>query len=141
MAAAVPWIAGAAGSLISGVQAKHAADQNAALMEQQGRIAQAQAFRDEETQRRQARQMLGTQAAAIAESGGGMGGTSAKLIEQSAANAELDALNIRYAGILKGKGLMAAGANQKELGGNALTQSYFLAGSNLLRGYGAAKAA
>lgn len=141
MAQAVPFVAAAAGSLISGVQAKHSADQNAALLAQQGRVAELQAFRDEEAQRRAARQVLGTQAAAFAEAGGGLGGTAAKVMEQSSVAAELDALNIRYAGILKGKGLLATGANQRELGGNAMTAGMFQAGANLLRGYGAVKAA
>lgn len=58
----------------------------------------------EEQLRRNIRQALGAQRAAIAQSGTGFGGSNAAIISQSTANAELDALNLRYAGQLERAG-------------------------------------
>lgn len=52
----------------------------------------------EESMRRSARQALGAQRAAIAQSGTGFSGSNLDIMKQSTANAELDALNLRYAG-------------------------------------------
>jgi hypothetical protein len=71
-----------------------------------------QAAAQESTQRRKARAFLGEQRAAMAQSGfDPNSGSMEGLYDQSAANAELDALNIRYEGLLKRKGLLA----QREL--------------------------
>lgn len=51
--------------------------------------------------RAQGEQVLGAQAAAIAESGVGFGGSSRKVQEQDALGVEMDALNTRYEGLLK----------------------------------------
>lgn len=60
----------------------------------------------EEEVRRNARRALGAQRAAIAESGTGFGGSNAAIMKQSTANAELDALNVRYAGALERAGIL-----------------------------------
>lgn len=62
----------------------------------QGALRTADA--NEEAQRRKARGALGTERAALTQSGIGLEGTSGGVYEQSALNAELDALNIRYEG-------------------------------------------
>lgn len=59
----------------------------------------------EEMLRRSARQALGRQRAAIAESGTEFSGTNLDLIGQSTASAELDALNLRYAGAIERAGI------------------------------------
>jgi hypothetical protein len=64
-------------------------------------IAGQQTSQAEEAQRREARQLMGAGRAAIAQSGVGFGGSSADIMKQSATNAELDALNIRYAGTIE----------------------------------------
>lgn len=61
----------------------------------------------EEALRRSARQALGAQRAAIAESGTGFGGSNLAIQKQSTANAELDALNLRYQGALERVGFDA----------------------------------
>ncbi|WP_394694878.1 hypothetical protein [Pseudoxanthomonas japonensis] len=68
------------------------------------RVGQQTSAREEQL-RRNFRQSLGAQRAAMAQSGTGFGGTNAALIQQSTANAELDALNIRYAGELERMGI------------------------------------
>lgn len=77
------------------------AQRNAVLLRGQAATARQQAGRDEEAQRREARRFLGTQRAAIGQSGIGFGGTAGQLLEDSAVQAELDALNIRYGGELQ----------------------------------------
>lgn len=88
-------------------QAK-ADETNSIIQAQNAQAAQAQATAREEQRRRVARQVLGEQRAAIAEAGGLGGGTYVGVVEQSAANAELDALNERYAGVMEGRGLITA---------------------------------
>lgn len=68
--------------------------------ERQG-IAGSQA---EDRQRRQARALLGEQAAATGEAGLAMTGSAKDIARQSALYAELDALNIRYDSEMKRRG-------------------------------------
>lgn len=117
------WIAAIASAATSIAGGK--AEQNS--LKNQARVAGQQAYADEETQRRQNRQLRGNQAAALAESGLSTEGSSARRADQDAANAELDALNIRYAGILKRHGLLTEAKNAKVRG-------YTLAGQQLLSG-------
>jgi hypothetical protein len=138
---ALPFLISGAGALIQGQDAKTAGNANAAALGQQARVAQEQGYADEQAQRHAARQVMGTQAAAIAQAGGGGGGTAAKVTEQSAIAAELDALNIRYGGTMKASGLLAQAQAEKMAGRAAAKQGYFLAGANLLKGYGAYRAA
>jgi hypothetical protein len=106
-------ITGAIGALVQGRQERNAIDvqrdieqfniktetQNAALVAQQTSAR-------EEQQRRESRQLLGTQRAAIGQSGVGYGGSSADIIRQSTVSAELDSLNVRYAGDLERMGIL-----------------------------------
>jgi hypothetical protein len=138
---ALPFLFSAGGAVAQGLDANSAANVNAAALGQQAHVAASQGYADEQTQRRQARQVLGEQAASIAQAGGGTGGTTAKVAEQSGINAELDALNIRYGGTMKASGLMAQAQAEKYAGRSALVQSGFLAGANLLKGYSARKVA
>lgn len=77
----------------------------AKLATMQARAVGQQTVAAEEAQRRSARDFLATQSAAIGESGIGYGGSSAEVMRQSAIDAELDALNIRYEGQVKQQGL------------------------------------
>lgn len=118
-----------------------AANYNATIDAQNARVARQQANAREEAQRRQARQVLGEQRAALAQAGIGLSGSAADVYGQSAANAELDALNIRYEGELAARGLLAqseltryegsvAGMNAK----SAKSGGYLDAASTLLTG-------
>ncbi|MDR8090368.1 hypothetical protein [Burkholderia gladioli] len=102
-----------AGALMSGInqsnqygQQADALDRNAALADAQAGQVFAQGVQREETQRAQAGQQLGAQRAAVAESGFDPNSGSALDVQvQSARNAELDALQTRYQGILQGTSL------------------------------------
>lgn len=97
---------------------------DANALEAQARTVRNQAARDEEAQRRENRQRLGTLAAAFAQAGGG---GDAGVLRQSAINAELDALNVRYAGAQRASALFGAASAQRK-------QSRLLAGAKLLSG-------
>lgn len=90
----------AAGTLMEGVSAYSQAKSEQAVAKQNANIAQQQYMADEQRQRRQSRWDLGEQFAAMSESGTGLSGSNFDLMNMSATNAELDALNIRYSGIM-----------------------------------------
>lgn len=85
------------------------------------------AYSNEEAQRRQFRQFQGTQAAAIAQAGTGYGGTSSNVMDQSAVQAEIDALNTRYRGLSRATLYRAQGSAAKKQGNS-------MAGAALLNG-------
>lgn len=118
-----------------------AANYNARMKEIEAGITREQANAREEQQRRQARQVLGKQRAAVAQAGIGMGGSALDIMEQSAALAELDALTIRYEGDLKARGLLAEAEFDKYSGQVAMAMgkaqkkaAYVSAGASLLSG-------
>lgn len=108
--AAVSYVQAGKNADAQGRAAQQAADYNAEIQAQNARVARQQAGAREEAQRRQARQVLGEQRAALSQAGIGLGGSAADVYGQSAANAELDALNIRYEGELDARGLLAQSA-------------------------------
>lgn len=114
---------------------------NAKVREMQAGIERQQANAREEQQRRKARQLLGQQRGAIAQSGVGMMGSALDIAEESAARAELDSLTIRYEGELAAKGLLADAEGERYeasvnrmAGKNAMRGAYLSAGSALLSG-------
>lgn len=99
--------------LVQGRQQRNAIDVqrdieqfNIKVQEQNAALTAQQTSAREEQVRRAARRALGAQRAAVAQSGTGMGGSNAALMGQSTANAELDALNVRYAGTLERMGIL-----------------------------------
>lgn len=139
--------AGAAASAQANAQ-NEAQKYNAIMKEQNAVLARQQAGEREQQQRRQARQVLGQQQAALAQSGVGVGfGSALDIEEQSAIRAEFDALNIAYEGELQAQGLLAAAQQDLFYGQMALargkserTASYMSAGASILSGaaqYGA----
>lgn len=126
----------------------NAARYNADVQRKQGEQEMAVANANANDQHRKAAQIQGKQAAAIAESGIGFSSTTNMLIDQSAAQAELDRQNILYAGNSKQQSLNQAAnlsdyqANfaESQVGG-ARMAGYIGAASSLLNGaanYGAA---
>jgi mannitol-specific phosphotransferase system IIBC component len=76
------------------------------VTEMNARAVGQQASAEEERVRREARQLQGQQRAAIAQSGTGFGGSNADVMRQDMALAELDALNVQYAGDIERRGLL-----------------------------------
>ncbi len=122
---------------------QQAADYNAAILTQNAASERAAANQREEAQRREARQILGSQRASFAQAGTGLSGSAADVMAESATNAELDALTLRYEGDMRARGLLAeaegekfqgrvAGANAKQ----AKTAGYMNAVGSILGGAG-----
>jgi hypothetical protein len=93
------------GNIVQGQAQQKGHDYNATMLRQNAAIEEQQGGAREEAQRRKAREVLGSQAAAFAQAGTGVGGSAADIMKQSATNAELDALMIRYESGLKATGL------------------------------------
>jgi len=123
--------------------AKNAEEYNAAVNRNKATNTRAVYAQKEDAQRRQARLIMGDQRAAGGQSGLGSGGSIADMENQSAVNAELDSLNIRYQGSLESQGLLAQadmndyqGSVYGQKADNAITSSYLAAGSSILSGIG-----
>ncbi|KGV87575.1 putative gp14 [Burkholderia pseudomallei MSHR3951] len=107
--AAISTVGAISGGMAKSAQASQQAaalDRNAALSDQQATQVYAQSVNRETAQRAQAGQQLGEQRAAVAESGFNPNvGSALDTQVQSVRNAELDALQTRYQGILQGQSL------------------------------------
>lgn len=157
MADPVTWLAigsaalGAVGAIssanaqsASAQSAANAARYNAAADTARATVALQQGNANEESQRRQAALAIGRQNAAMAESGVDISsGSALDLYKQSATNAELDALNIRYGSQLQAQGLQqqstldTLSANQSDRNASsAQTAGYLNAGASALSAYG-----
>ena len=140
MAQAVPFImaAGAVMSAVGAIQqgkaAKNAANYNAAIATNDARIAELQAQAEESRHRRMARKAIGGIRAAYGASGVTLEGTPTDVLYESVANAESDALNIRYGGLLRSQGFMNTAQLDRMQGKNAQTAGYMNAASSLLSG-------
>lgn len=89
-------------------------DRNATLSDQQAQQVYAENVQRETAQRNQAGQQLGAQRAAVAQSGFNPNTGSALDVQvNSAKNAELDALQLRYQGILQGSSLEDQATQQR----------------------------
>lgn len=104
-------VAGVAGGVADGQATAAQRAFSSRVARENARTVGDQSAMRQEAMRRQSDQMLGAQAAAIAESGTGMGGSNGLIAAQDAALAELDALTERYEGRLK----MAEYDNQADL--------------------------
>ncbi|SOT39785.1 conserved hypothetical protein [Burkholderia cenocepacia] len=107
--AAISTVGAISGGMAKSAQANQQAaalDRNAVLSDQQATQVYAQNVNRETAQRAQAAQQLGEQRAAVAESGFNPNvGSALDTQVQSVRNAELDALQTRYQGILQGQSL------------------------------------
>lgn len=119
---AVGTVASVAGAIQGGKAEQSAANFNAASAAQE---AQAR----ENAQRTQAQRQLGTIRAGVSKSGATMEGTPLAVLSESAANAEIDALNTRYSG-------QRESALYTARGQNARTAGYMRAGTSLLSSAG-----
>ena len=89
--------------------------------------ARREAASREAAQRTAAQRQLGSIRAGVSKSGATMEGTPLMVLSESAANAEIDALNTRYSGEREG-------ALYDSRGRNARTAGYLRAGTSLLTG-------
>lgn len=127
-------------AVYSGVQQSNQAEAESDLATQNAKAANQQAAAAEDAQRRRGRSILARQRAAIAESGIGFGGSSETLQQDSAVQAELDALNVRYEGRMRGLGLQTEGRFARSRAKSAMAGGYLSAAGELLGGYADANA-
>jgi uncharacterized protein YqfA (UPF0365 family) len=142
MAFALPFIQiasaaiGAIGSISQGNAARKSAEYNANVMQRQAETTRSQGLAREEVQRAQARQQIGKQLAAGAESGVGLSGSSLDLLNASMLDSEMDAMNIRYERDLNATGLLNQAALTRADGKAKRNASYLSAAGSLLSGAG-----
>lgn len=142
--AAVGAISAGNAAAAQGQAQANAANYNATMAEQNASTAQAAASANEDAARRKSAHQMGQLRAGLAENGIGLdSGTATDLTEESAMNAELDALNIRYQGAQQARDYKAqaalgvqSAASSLAAGKAAQTAGYLTAGSQALSGYG-----
>lgn len=117
------------GTVLQAGAARSAGKAEAAAAEFNARNAQMEAQSRESAQRAESERRLGTIRAQIGKSGATSAGTPLMVLAESAANAEIDALNTRYTGMRESALYRAQGANAKRQGNIA-------AGTSLLSGFG-----
>lgn len=95
---------------------KRSLEIEALTKEQNATAARQQAGAREEAQRRRTKQILASQRAGFSQLGMGLGGSYGDILNQSSADAELDALNTRYEGTLQAQGLLESAQQSRYAG-------------------------
>jgi hypothetical protein len=123
--------------------AANAASYNATVDRQNAVQAQQIAAANEDAQRRKNAAMLGQTRGALIQAGIGTDGSAADVLAQNSANAELDALNIRYEGAMNARAYNnsamlndARAQIARDNADAAQTGGYLGAGASLLKGAG-----
>lgn len=136
--AITPLLMTAIGAGVQGAQNKNAGDFNSKVLANEGAVSGMESNQAMLTQLRKGNMDLGRSTAAAVESGGGIQGSTGAVLHQSATNAELDALNVRYAGILRQDSYDTQSRLDKQQGNDAMVGAYLSgAGSLLKQAYGA----
>lgn len=91
----------AAGAGVQMLMQQRTADNNSYALQKEGMEASALSDQAYANQLRKNAAMVGEGTAAAVESGGGVGGSTKGVLDQNALNASLDALNIKYGGIIR----------------------------------------
>lgn len=112
--------------------AEAAGDYNKKVYDQKAGQERSQATARQELQGEQARQVLGAQLAAGAESGIELGGSRLDMLSQSLYSAELDSLNIRYESDVQAESLNAQGRIEAWKGDQAQQAGYLNAATSLV---------
>lgn len=132
----------AAVTALSSIRAGQAAEAQGEYVAAQNEVnaqqARSQASSMEDEQRLRARQIIGSQVAAGAESGVQLSGSASDLLRQSLFNAEADAQQIRYEGENRARGFIGQAAASRLEGRNARRQGNISAFGSLMSGAGRA---
>jgi hypothetical protein len=124
----------ASGSLQEGQASEGAAAYNAAVARQSAQASVDKAAYDEEMHRERVRKLISSQRAAYGASGVDIEGSPLLLLEDTAAQGEMDALAIRYGGEVEASQKRSQAELYELQGKNAKKASYYKAGSSLLSG-------
>jgi len=142
MAVVIPFIpyilaaVAAVGAVSQAQSARSAAKHNAAIAERNAGLSRQQAAMNEAAQRKDAYRAMGRIRAGYSAAGVTPEGTPLDVLEDSAAEAEFDSLNIRYKGELAATGYEDEAGMQRTRASSALTTGVFNAGTALLSGAG-----
>lgn len=123
------------GQVQAGEAAGKAYEFNAAQAEQNSAQAKLIAAQEERQVRINARRQIGSMVADYGASGVTMEGSPMAVIAESAANAELDALNIRYGGESKARNFKNEATVLRYQGGQARSAGYLGAAATLMNTY------
>lgn len=130
---------GAVSAISQADAARRSAHTQADIARQRAEVERQQASVNEDAQRRRANLQLGQLRAGMAQSGTALDGTNADLYQQSAADAELDALNIRYGGDLAARSSLAD-ANFRDMQASDASRAGLIgAATSALTAYGGYK--
>ena len=126
---------GAAGNIAQGIQQKRLSQYNAQVARQNANTERQLSLVEEMRFRRRSEQRLASQRAADVGSGfDPTFGTPANLAQESAANAELDALLIRFGRNQRANAFESQANLDEAEGRNALTRGLIGAGAQILQG-------
>lgn len=131
--AITPLLMTAIGAGVQGAQTKSADDYNAKIMGGESAVAGMESNNATLAQLRKDNMFLGRSTAAAVESGGGVGGSTGAVLDQSAHNAELDALNVRYNGKLRQDSYDEQAQLDRNQGNDAMASSLVSGASGILR--------
>ena len=129
-------VIGTAGTLISGFQQGRMADYNARLAEQQAAAERSKAKLEEARHRRKVEKLKGTQRAMFAKAGVTMEGSPLLVMEETAAEGELDAMLIRAGGEARAAELYGEASLSRMRGRQRRTAGVMGAGTTLLTDLG-----
>jgi hypothetical protein len=124
------------GAISSASAQKAAGDSNAAYLGRESRIASGTALSEEAITRQGNAVKQGNLTAAAAQAGISTGTSSQAVARQSAINQELDALNVRYGGVIRSSTYAQQAGNVQAAGNTAATSSALRAGGALISGIG-----
>lgn len=124
----------AIGAVDAGVTARRTAEFNARVAEEDARATRAAAAFEEERNRENVRRLISAQRAAIGASGTLPEGDPILVVADTAADAELDALAIRFSGSVQEARARSQAALARAEGRARQTASFFDAGSAILTG-------
>lgn len=125
----------AAGTLKAGMDANAAGKYNAKKAKRAAAVSRDQAAAAMIRQDKEARKAMGAMRAAYGAAGVTVEGSPLEVLAESAANAELDRLTIKYRGELAAQGYESDAALSKFEGKSALTGSLFKAAGTILGGF------
>jgi hypothetical protein len=125
------------GQLAQGQQAKQAANYNAAIAEQNADEAERAGAERENIARQNSAQMLSSQRVAMLQNGvDPAAGTALVGAEQQTRDAELDALQLRYEGLMQARDLRMQAGAERYRGKAAKRNSLFSAAGSLMSSAG-----
>lgn len=127
----------AVGSLVGGFAQASATRRDAKIADQNADIAEDQARSRQDMIRREARKLKGSQRAALGASGVTLDGSGFDVMEDSAIEAELDALTAGYEGKLQSRAYRSEADASRRSARNSIFQGTIGAGAQALSGYGA----